>query len=327
MTEPEPTDDGERMVPDRHRGHVIYAEHIIRYIAAGEYLAGKVVLDVASGSGYGSKILAERARRVYGVDISMDSVAYARRRYGAGNLFYCCGDAHQLPLPDSSMEAIVSFETIEHLPDPTRFLKEVKRVLHPSGVCIISTPNNKAYASGNDYHFHEFDYDEFESEIRKEFAHVVPAYQSTWVTSALLDEATLVGDGEAGIELRNFSPILPEQSVYFVVVCSDRPITQSLALIGGLGEPWSAKEIHDDARRILDKNALTDQHIDNITAERDELERAVRDHQEWLAGKTEHAADLERQLDEIRSSRSWQAILRYRGLRQRLRSLRPARPR
>ena len=50
-------DDGERMIPAYHSGTLIYAEHISRYRFAAQFVAGKRVLDVASGTGYGSELL------------------------------------------------------------------------------------------------------------------------------------------------------------------------------------------------------------------------------------------------------------------------------
>ena len=77
---------------------------------------GKDVLDVASGEGYGSAMLAGRARSVRGVDISQDAVGHARERYaGVANLQYLQGSAAAIPLPDDSVDVVVSFETIEHL--------------------------------------------------------------------------------------------------------------------------------------------------------------------------------------------------------------------
>ncbi len=61
--------DYERMVPEFHKDNLIYAEHITRYMAAKPLMKNKVVLDIASGSGYGTKMLAETAKYVYGVDV------------------------------------------------------------------------------------------------------------------------------------------------------------------------------------------------------------------------------------------------------------------
>ncbi len=61
---------GERFVPEVHGN--IELEHLHRYLQACEIAVGKVVLDIASGEGYGSAMLARRAGKVIGVDISVD---------------------------------------------------------------------------------------------------------------------------------------------------------------------------------------------------------------------------------------------------------------
>ena len=83
--------------------------------------------------------------------------AHARRKYG---LDARVGDAQALPLPDRSIELVVSFETIEHVDDPAAFMGEVARVLVPEGIWIVSTPNRPVYSpkgTQNPYHRVEFD--------------------------------------------------------------------------------------------------------------------------------------------------------------------------
>ena len=63
---------------------------------------------------------------------------------------------------DSTFDVIVSFETIEHLPDDYRFLREVIRVLKPEGYFFISTPHNKkGLAPQNPFHYREYSWDGF----------------------------------------------------------------------------------------------------------------------------------------------------------------------
>ena len=70
---------GERFMPEV-TGR-IEIEHLHRYFIAKEYAKDKIVLDIASGEGYGTAMLAEIANYVYGVDISAEAVAYAREKY------------------------------------------------------------------------------------------------------------------------------------------------------------------------------------------------------------------------------------------------------
>src|SRR5206468_782073 len=69
--------------------------------------------------------------------------ANARQKYGIDAR---CGSAESIPLPDASVDVAVSFETIEHIVNPARFVREAKRVLaRTSGIFIVSTPNRPVY--------------------------------------------------------------------------------------------------------------------------------------------------------------------------------------
>ena len=105
---------GERFVPGT-RGE-IWVEHWHRYHFAARLAAGQRVVDAACGEGYGSALLAAVARGVVGVDIDAPTIAHARATYGGvANLSFVEGSATRLPLPDASVDIVVSFETIEHL--------------------------------------------------------------------------------------------------------------------------------------------------------------------------------------------------------------------
>src|ERR1035437_10505448 len=111
----EPT--GERMVPESADLFTFW-EHVYRYAFASRFVKGKRVLDIACGEGYGAAALQKAgAAHVIGVDISESVCLHARSKYG---LDARRGTAEQIPLPDRSVEVIVSFETIEHVPEPNR---------------------------------------------------------------------------------------------------------------------------------------------------------------------------------------------------------------
>jgi SAM-dependent methyltransferase len=167
-------DDGtvhytERMVPEEAHGRIFW-EHIARYRFAKDFVRGKRVLDIACGEGYGASSLAKAgAASVVGVDIAADVCEHARRKYAIDARV---GDAQAIPLPNRSVDVIVSFETIEHVNAPAEFLQECVRVLAPAGTLIISTPNRPVYsgeASQNPFHRIEFDEDEFLNLLRSRF--------------------------------------------------------------------------------------------------------------------------------------------------------------
>jgi GT2 family glycosyltransferase/SAM-dependent methyltransferase len=150
-------------------------EHYHRYCFARDLCDGCDVLDVASGEGYGAAMLASVARSVVGVEIDTAAVAHAQTNYRMPNLRFLHGDALELPLVDSSVDVVVSFETLEHLSDQTRFIHEVRRVLRPGGLFVVSTPDRAVYsAPGSDpnpYHVLELTESEFRSLLDISFAH------------------------------------------------------------------------------------------------------------------------------------------------------------
>lgn len=122
----------------------IRPDHMARYKFAVESLSqfeGKV-LDCACGIGYGSYVLASNNANidVTGVDIDQAAINYARQHYAHANADYLCQDARKLAL-DDSFAAVVSFETIEHVPFAEELLTHYHRVLKPGGTLICSTPN------------------------------------------------------------------------------------------------------------------------------------------------------------------------------------------
>jgi len=149
---------GERFVPGT--AGEIWVEHWHRYHFASRWAAGRRVLDVACGEGYGSALLARGAASVTGVDISEAAIAHAREAYaGVANLEFKCAPCTALPLADASVDLAVSFETIEHVGEQERFLDELARVLAPEGVLLLSCPNKLEYSDkrgfANEFHVRE----------------------------------------------------------------------------------------------------------------------------------------------------------------------------
>jgi hypothetical protein len=165
---------GERYLPDYDMDWTL--EHVHRYYLAAELAAGKTALDIACGEGYGSRLLADSARSVIGVDISLETVAHARRKYAAPHLSFLVGSAAAIPLADNAVDLACSFETIEHLAEQEAMLREIRRVLRPEGLLIISSPDKREYSDRtgyrNAYHVRELYRDEFLALLGAEFPHV-----------------------------------------------------------------------------------------------------------------------------------------------------------
>ncbi len=199
---PPSLDCTERMDPaDAHPR--TFWEHVARYRFAARFVRGKRVLDVACGEGYGAAVMVMAgAASVVGVDIAADVCERARANYGLDARF---GDASALPLPDRSVNLIVSFETIEHVDNPSAFLRECTRVLDPAGTLVISTPNRPVYADGptNPYHKTELDEDEF-TRLLKELFKSVHIYTQYPRTAAPWSLRSLVAERSPWLKVRGF---------------------------------------------------------------------------------------------------------------------------
>lgn len=121
-------------------------EHLGRYLFAAELLRGEGparVLDAASGTGFGSAELALAGHEVLGVDSDEKMLTYAQRRYAGPSVSYRQAnlEAADLNLPgQGSFDAVVSFETLEHLVDPVGSLERLVGHLREEGVLICSLP-------------------------------------------------------------------------------------------------------------------------------------------------------------------------------------------
>lgn len=157
---------GERMDATLE-GEAIFADirkrfHLARYQFACNYTHGKVVADIACGTGYGTELMAQKgaAKQCLGVDIAKEAIDYAEKYHNPSNTEFYCASADHTPFNDESLDVVASFETIEHLPDDVSLLSEFHRILKSNGQLIISTPNMWPL-SMMDHHTKEYDYQEF----------------------------------------------------------------------------------------------------------------------------------------------------------------------
>jgi SAM-dependent methyltransferase len=226
---------GERFVPEL-KGQISY-EHLHRYAIAARFCAGKRVLDIASGEGYGSALLARTAQQVVGVDNDEEAVEHARRSYYLTNLRFVQGSCTQIPLGDASVDVVAAFETIEHVDEHERMLDELRRVLVPGGVLILSSPNKLVYSDlpgfRNPFHVKELYFADLRDLLTRRFRHVAFYGQRLGASSIVhplsggaSEGATWYNGGVTGL-----SPGLPSlgNPVYFVAVCSDEPLAFDLS--------------------------------------------------------------------------------------------------
>ena len=172
----------ERVVPGVS-AEGVFTQHVARYAFAAAFAAGKSCLDVACGTGYGAAMLTRAgAARVLGIEVDRGCVEYAIRNYGRlPQLEYRQGRAEALPVADGSIDLVVSFETLEHVRDLDGVLREIHRVLAPSGQFLLSTPNaldscfpagwlgSHRRRPGNQFHVREYTLRELRRALRPRF--------------------------------------------------------------------------------------------------------------------------------------------------------------
>jgi ubiquinone/menaquinone biosynthesis C-methylase UbiE len=161
-------------LPDYHNpiGKYDYLsiQHVERYrFCITQLSPGQRVLDVACGAGYGTVMLSEYGYEAIGADYNEKLILRACNALNYNN--FVNSDAHNLPFQDESFDAVVSFETIEHVYDGRNFLSQMFRVLRPGGFFICSTPNIR-YTAHPLYHVKEYEPEEFYTLIEERFVKI-----------------------------------------------------------------------------------------------------------------------------------------------------------
>lgn len=279
--QPELEFTGERFTPECVRE--IFYEHWHRYAWARDLVTGRTVLDAACGEGYGSRLLAETAGHVIGVDMDRASIEHAGRRYQASNLEFRAADCTRLPFDDDSFDAVVSFETLEHLDAQDRLLAEFRRVLRPDGFLLLSSPDRRTYSDetgfSNEFHVRELYRDELETLVSRHFPAWRMLGQKLLFLSAIWDlEAQgppeyLVSD-DAGAVARARRPQWPP--LYFLVVAAAAegllPVPPGVSLFGDRAESVYAHYNEEVGKHIR---------AGELLAERDAEIRRLRDRRTW----------------------------------------------
>ena len=217
---------GERLVTTCRRPMAY--EHLHRYSIACGLAKGKRVLDIACGEGYGANLLADFAAKVTGVDRDAATIGHAKRRYRRRNLKFLEGTCSAIPCPDHSFDLIVSFETLEHIAEQAVFLAEIKRVLAPKGILVISSPDKTEYRkiseTPNPFHENELSHDGFARLLRGEFKYVMAGKQRLVAGSWIAPDKEISGAGSAtsrgwfdGVQIANGV----YRGLYSLAFCSD----------------------------------------------------------------------------------------------------------
>jgi len=169
---------GERLVQNEPLLRPQRIENLARFKFFTDHIPYGKILDFGCGLGEGTNYLSKKtAYKVVGMDISYLAVHYARREYTNPELMFICGDVLYSSLVGQCFDGIVSIEVLEHLPNVDRYFSEVKRLLKPNGVFMLTTPNERLSSPtvGSLWpdHIKEYTFDELRFMCKKHFNHVI----------------------------------------------------------------------------------------------------------------------------------------------------------
>jgi SAM-dependent methyltransferase len=298
---------GERFLPEV-RG-AIFLEHWHRYALTAPLVGGKRVLDAACGEGYGSSLLGASAASVVGVDVSPEAVAHATERYAAANVRFLAASVTRLPLADASVDAVVSFETIEHLAEQREMLAEFRRVLAPAGILVISSPNRPVYnqdaEAANHFHVRELDRDELAQLLATGFP------QQSWHAQRVLAQSAIWSQDAAasGSEFLTLDGVRSEPAppMYFLVIAAAHgvalPPLPSLSLFDdGASSLWrdylrALTRERELAWDEIDARRLAEQRFAEVVAVRTVLAAAEAD----LRTQAAHIVSLDQALKDTQA--------------------------
>lgn len=262
---------GERFTPELVRE--IWYEHWHRYVFAMALARGKRVLDAACGEGYGSSLLASVAHSVVGIDIAEAAIAHARARYGdRSNLRFERGDCTALELPAASFDLIASFETLEHVEAQASLLAGFARALSDDGALLISSPDKRTYSDlrgfRNEFHVRELYRDELLALLKAHFPHVRLYGQKLLFQSAIwrMGEAPRSVDVATSAQAQTSAqPGLTYEPLYFIAVCSRKPIPDTLPDLALFGDREESVYSHYNGE--VRKNMAAGQRLADLEAE------------------------------------------------------------
>jgi SAM-dependent methyltransferase len=245
---------GERL----HEGSNLFSADFARHRAAYYYAleqagACERILDLGSGSGYGTAELAERLPSVIGLDrVAPDA---ASRRATA---HFVRADLRALPLRPQAFPRIVSFQVIEHLRDPSPYLSAIARLLRSDGLAIITTPNLETSDRANPYHVHEYEGEELRQTLLRYFEDVqMLGIGATPAARQYHDARVARVQKIMKIDPLNLRSLLPERVIELLFAVFARIVRMGMRRSGELPAiDWRDFPVVDSHRGSIDLLAL-----------------------------------------------------------------------
>jgi len=142
----------------------------IRAKAIKKYLEIKKTLDLGCGEGIFCIELARRGIDVTGIDISQEAINHAKINAKSLKLRipFIVSGAEKLPFEDKSFDQVICLDVLEHVDDPIKVIKNIRKILREGGRLIITVPN-ELYLKKS---ILKFDF----SVLLKKIGHTCPGY-------------------------------------------------------------------------------------------------------------------------------------------------------
>jgi SAM-dependent methyltransferase len=315
MDAPPPDDalpfTGERFVPGTPGE--IWVEHWHRYHFAARWAAGKRVLDVACGEGYGSALLARGAASVTGIDVSGEAIAHAARTYGeVGNLRFVRASCGRLPLESGSVDVAVSFETLEHITEQAAFVDELARVLAPGGVLVLSCPDKREYSDArahvNEFHVKELYRGELEALLAPRFPERDWYGQRPTFYSLIAPEGSREAAGQV-VEVEEADPVhgrpALSRPLYFLVVAARErtaldAVPPAVSVLADRGD-WVYRDYANTYRKLRQAEIG----IEGLQAQLEDCRRLLQQREAEIVARGLQLSEKNREIVRRRGWRWW----------------------
>jgi 2-polyprenyl-3-methyl-5-hydroxy-6-metoxy-1,4-benzoquinol methylase len=111
---------------------------------------GGLLLDVGCGDGAFLKLAQEKGWTVSGTEHSLYAADYVSKAHG---IPVFCGEIISAGYPENFFDVVTMWHVLEHVTDPERYLREIHRILKPSGLLVIAVPNVNDYVMRFAYRF------------------------------------------------------------------------------------------------------------------------------------------------------------------------------
>ena len=212
---------GERVMTPAGGFNPTWQRHVAAYALADGFLPDGHMLDVGCGIGHSYHLL--EPRESVGLDISVDALRGQERPRVAA-------DMRVLPFRADWFSSVLSVQSLEHVRDPERVVREVSRVLGPAGVAMFVTPNRLTLGRPDEiidpYHFREFDHAELAELCEEHFGQVrvMGLFGSPRYMEIVLEERAKLDRllAKDPLRLRRYVPIRAKQWLYDAVLLRNR---------------------------------------------------------------------------------------------------------